>query len=441
MGLVLVLSIVIRVLALGWSLLLLRRTRDWRMGFLALMIALMTTRQGLSLTSLVPSGSFWLEGGGMELPGLAMSGMVLLAVVFLGRMLADLARPEERLAASEAHYRVLAQQARDMIFVIDPEGNYTYVSPASERMVGMMPEEMIGSNAIERSQDPEIARTERSLLARASAGDLDEITFESELRHVDGRVTPTEVSGSAIRVEDGRLIGVQGAARDITERHRAEAALQESERKYRDVVETTHELIVRTDIEGVVEFVNPALTRTLGYEPSDVLGRPIFDFLAAENVEDDRETFQDSVDTGELVSFYETVALHKSGARVNLSVTVRPVFDEKGTGVVGSTLTVADITERRMAEDAQRESEERYRTLLDNVPLAVAAIDRRGRLVAANPQLARLIGAPSVEAIVDRVDALEGPILRGVGLTDVTRRCMDQAESGTVDAEWRTNWG
>ena len=131
MGLVLVLSIVVRLFALGWSLLLLRRTRDWRMAFLALVIVLMATRQGLSLASLAPSGSSWLEGGGTELPGLAVSGMVLLAVVFLGRMLADRARGEERLSASEAHYRVLAQQARDMIFVIDPEGNYTYVSPAS----------------------------------------------------------------------------------------------------------------------------------------------------------------------------------------------------------------------------------------------------------------------------------------------------------------------
>ena len=122
MSLVLVTSIAIRLAALAWTLALIRRVRDWRLWCLAAMIALMAARQILTL---VQSPQFWplsLTAKLEELPGLAVSLLAFLVVVFLERMIADARPAAERLKESEARYRDLVEHSLDMIQSVDPEG-------------------------------------------------------------------------------------------------------------------------------------------------------------------------------------------------------------------------------------------------------------------------------------------------------------------------------
>lgn len=101
MNLILVVSIVIRVIALGWSLMLLYRLRDWRMAFLSAMLALMALRQFLTVTATYESPSVSLIAQSSELPGLVVSGLAFLAVLFLGQIIHERREKDEALRESE----------------------------------------------------------------------------------------------------------------------------------------------------------------------------------------------------------------------------------------------------------------------------------------------------------------------------------------------------
>ena len=105
MSLNLIVSILIRLFALGWSIYLMRRVRDWRIGFLSVMLALMATRQTLTLITESQSWHISVTGHATELPGLVVSIMALLAVLFLDRVLTEHRRTEEALRASEEWFR------------------------------------------------------------------------------------------------------------------------------------------------------------------------------------------------------------------------------------------------------------------------------------------------------------------------------------------------
>ena len=117
MSTILLISIAIRLVAFGFSAILLRRLRDWRMAFLSIMLLLMALRQTLTLMTQSQSWSLSFPGQTTELPGLAVSVMALLAVVFLDRMLRQHRDSELALAENESRYRFLAENTVDPAFV------------------------------------------------------------------------------------------------------------------------------------------------------------------------------------------------------------------------------------------------------------------------------------------------------------------------------------
>jgi PAS domain S-box-containing protein len=137
---------------------------------------------------------------------------------------------------------------------------------------------------------------------------------------------------------------------DMTERKRAQAALEESEAKYRDLVETSQDLIWKCDTEGRFTYLNAAWRETLGYEPDEMLGRRFADFKRPEVAARDLKTFSQILE-GEPVRSYETTYLSKSGADVDLLFNAMTLLDAAGN-LVGTQGTAYDITERKRAERA-----------------------------------------------------------------------------------------
>ncbi len=143
------------------------------------------------------------------------------------------------------------------------------------------------------------------------------------------------------------------------ERTRAEETLRASEKKYRDLVETSHDLIWSVDAEGRWTFVNGRGARAIyGYEPEEMLGRPFTDFEPPERQRADLEEFA-AIKAGKSTYSYETVHLHKDGRRILLSFNAIPLIDAEGR-VVGSTGTARDITEAKRADDDRRRLEAQF---------------------------------------------------------------------------------
>lgn len=186
--------------------------------------------------------------------------------------------------------------------------------------------------------------------------------------------------------------------REIVERSRAEEELKRREKQYRDLVETSHDLIWSVDAQGRWTFLNRQATLSLyGYEPEEMLGRPFTEFEGAEQARADLETFQ-KVKEGQPFFKYETIHLRKDGRPVFLSYNAMVLRDENGT-VLGATGTASDVTARRLAEEKVKESEERIRTIIDHSLDSVVVIDAEGVIVYWNPQAEKIFGWSGLEAL------------------------------------------
>jgi PAS domain S-box-containing protein len=148
--------------------------------------------------------------------------------------------------------------------------------------------------------------------------------------------------------------------RDITDRKKVDEALRESEERFRTLVETMNEGLVVHDERGVLTYVNKRFSETLGYSGEEIIGRPVTDFLGESGLAVyGRETSERAAGKR---GTYEISTLKRDGEPVTAIVSARPLFDGRGQ-FKGSFAVITDITERKQAEDALRESERQLRRL------------------------------------------------------------------------------
>lgn len=176
---------------------------------------------------------------------------------------------------------------------------------------------------------------------------------------------------------------------DITALQQAQKALRESEERYRLLVENLNDGLGMQDANGAIIFVNQRFCQMLGYSREELLGRPVGDFLDAANQEilqKQRKRRQ----KGERRS-YELTWTRKDGAPVITTISPVPMFDAAGK-YNGSFAVVADITARRQAEKALRESEEKYRAIFENTGTPMAIVNADNTLSLVNEEFAKLSG-------------------------------------------------
>ena len=162
---------------------------------------------------------------------------------------------------------------------------------------------------------------------------------------------------------------------DITDRRRTEQALRDSEQKYRTIVDTAHEGILASNLDGVVTYANRRAAEMLGYTPEEMIGRPSLDFIDPTRHEESKK-LRDQFRKGERRRG-DFCVRHRSGADVWVSAAVSPLLDPAGV-VTGLIYMNVDITERKRAEQALRESESRVRALLDANPDLIVRLTRDG---------------------------------------------------------------
>jgi PAS domain S-box-containing protein len=221
--------------------------------------------------------------------------------------------------------------------------------------------------------------------------------FEHQTVRKDGSKIWISVNAHAVRDDTGKIIYYEGTAQDISERKLAEEALRESEERYRDLVENSHELICTHDLNGKILSVNRAAQRLWGYQRHEFVKMNIRDILAPQV----RDQFQD----------YMERILNEGGTRGTMLVQTRTgehrlleYYNSLRTEGVAAPIVrgiARDITEARRAERALRESEERYRELFENSKDAFYVHDMNGVYVSVNRAAEKLSGY-SREEIVGR---------------------------------------
>ncbi|PKL64325.1 MAG: hypothetical protein CVV32_08300 [Methanomicrobiales archaeon HGW-Methanomicrobiales-3] len=256
------------------------------------------------------------------------------------------------LEMSEKQFRGMAERSSDLIFTIDKTMSPTYVSPSARTIIGYDPEELVGKS-VEFAATTIFSRSGPVFLNGIHANMRGETVdiFETMLVHKNGNTILVNVKAVPI-IHDGEFAGAQVIMRDITGRVRAEQALSESERKYRDLVETTTDWIWETDLEGRHTYSNPAVENLLGYPVGEILGTSAFPLIHPDDEARVRELMASCIESMDRRPGTLNIRwLKKDGTTRLFESAIIPIVDATG-GITGFRGMDRDITERRRAEEA-----------------------------------------------------------------------------------------
>ncbi len=347
-------------------------------------------------------------------------------ILSLCRDITERRHAEEALRQSEEKFRRIAAHIQDVLYSVDVETReFRYLSPAFEKMLGYTEEDiqnMGGRVAFLNRITEQVAlnpNEQARRLERLKSQPEEGTAFRDEewWRCKDGSLKCIEDRWMPV-YESGRLTSTEGLLSDITERKRAEDALRQSEKQFRAVFETASVGIGQGDPQtGRFLRVNQKLCAITGYSEIELLARSVPDITHPDDRERDWAMFQRVV-RGKATSYHvEKRYVRKDGtvAWVNVNMTV--IRDAAGQPV-RTLATIEDITERKRAEVALTESEERYRSLVDNLNVGVyrSTAEADGRFLQANPALVRMHGYDSVDEFANKrvVDLYENPADRRI---------------------------
>ncbi len=308
-------------------------------------------------------------------------------------------RAEEALRESQAQLQRLLDGAPDPIFVQAAE-RFAYLNQAACALFGAFdPSELLGQPIIERFHPSgRVLVAQRVHQTNVERSDLPRI--EETILRLDGSLVEVETSVVPMRYDgrDGALVFM----RDVTERKRAEHALAASETRYRRLFEAAQDGILILDADtGQVLDANPFICRLLGYARPELEGKALWQIGILKDIAASREAFLALQNAGYIR--YEDLPLEAAdGRRIEVEF-VSNVYPIDGSRVI--QCNIRDITARKRAEAALRESRQMLRTVLDTIPVRVFWKDRQSRYLGANRAFAQDHGLDNASLLLGKTDA------------------------------------
>ncbi|HEY6951935.1 MAG TPA: PAS domain S-box protein, partial [Bacteroidota bacterium] len=273
--------------------------------------------------------------------------------------------------------KISVDRASDAAYWLNPEGQFVYVNDSACRSLGYEKHELMKL----KIYDVDVLSTPAgwdSLWKQFSENRT--VQLESKHRRSDGSVFSVEIISTFVKYGEKQYIC--GFARDISERKKAEEALRESEGKYRLLAESSPEMIYLIGRDGRVTYVNGAAASQFRAHPRDLVGKRLSDLFPPDNASRNLETISKAIESKKPI-FREVLQKFPTG-EIWLDARLTPLLDDNGD-VIGVLGLSSDITERKNAEKALRESEMKFRLLFDNMDEGFALneviLDERGRAV------------------------------------------------------------
>ncbi|HEX5944041.1 MAG TPA: PAS domain S-box protein, partial [Anaerolineales bacterium] len=201
-----------------------------------------------------------------------------------------------------------------------------------------------------------------------------------------------------------RIENICGQLTTALRRKQVEEALRESQARYQNLVETSHDLIWSVDAEGKITFMNRAAKEIYGYEPEELIGHSFIELMSSENSQPaDFGMIKELIGQADEFTGVESHILHRDGRQIILSANSKVMRDEQGriTGITGSS---HDITARKQAEEALKEERNLLRTLIDNIPDRIYAMDMQGRKTLSNTADWKASGGKTMDDVIGKTD-------------------------------------
>ena len=295
---------------------------------------------------------------------------------------------EKALQEAEKRYRQVVENATEIIYTIDEKGNFTYGNPTGLKATGYSLEELRKLNYMDLvvpDHRERVSQVYINQFRERRPTTYVEFPFFSKA----GEIIWFGQNTSLV-IEDGKVVGFHIIARDITERKKAEEALKESEEKYRLLVENANEAIFVIQ-DGMLRFFNIKNIELIGYSKEELTSAPYINFVHPDDRQTVFERYLKRIKGEELPGVNVFRIVDKAGnirwAEVN-SVLI------SWEGRPATLNFLNNITERKRTEDALRESEEKYRTILETIEDGYYEVDIAGNFTFLNDSMCRIFGYP-----------------------------------------------
>jgi PAS domain S-box-containing protein len=282
---------------------------------------------------------------------------------------------EEALRNSKARYKYLVENINDIIWETDSNNAYVYMSPGVHDMLGYEPAEILGKTPYDL-----MSKTEGKRLYKIFSPFLKDKKpvppTEVKLLNKDGHEVLVEISARIIEGPDGRLIGYNGIARDVTQHKKMEDMIRASEEKYRNLVEKINDWVWEVDEKYVFTYSSPKVKDILGYTPEEIIGKCKFDLVISDDKSRVMDIIKQSGEGRQPFNVFENTLICQDGHSVIVEVSGMPIFDDNGV-LKGYRGIDRDVTSKKQAEEKLRWNETFLRTMAGNSPLALYAVDSR----------------------------------------------------------------
>ncbi len=315
-------------------------------------------------------------------------------VIGVARDITDKKLAEEALKESEEKYRLLIENQTDLVIKIDAEGKFLFVSPSYCELFGKTQEELLGAVYVPVIHEDDI---EPSLIA------LESLSLPPYTAYVEQRVF-TKLGyrwlswiDKGIIDEHGKVKEIIGVARDVTDKKIAEEALRQSEEKFSKAFLTSPDSInINRMSDGMYLEANEGFCKLTGYSYEEVIGRTSNDISIWADKKDRDRLVAGLIATGEVKDLEALFRLKNGSLKTGLmSARLIEVNNEKC--IISIT---RDISERKLAEFALKESEEKYRSLIETMPNGFYRSTPEGYFIDINPAFVNMLGYNSKEEVL-----------------------------------------
>src|SRR6201998_3353081 len=279
------------------------------------------------------------------------------------------------------------------IAVENLEGQPLFVNPSFCSFLGFSEEELRNKHCVDFSPR-EDAEKDWALFQQLRAGSIDHYQLEKRYFRRDGSLVWGSLRLSLLKSSPSPL--VLAMVEDITDKKKAE----EARYRHAAVIESSDDAIASGTLDGIIVSWNTGAQKIYGYTEAEAVGKPI-SMVGPPELPDEEKKILETLKSGGRIEHFETVRVTRTGKRINVSLTISPIKDSTGR-TVGSYGIARDITERKLAEEALSESEDKLRLLLDSTAEAIYGIDLEERCTFCNPACLRTLGYERMDEVLGK---------------------------------------
>ena len=322
----------------------------------------------------------------------------------ISRDITDRKEAEEALRQSEERYSLAVDASEHGIWDWNIETNEVYFSEQWKNQIGYTDQEIKNDFSVwVEHLHPDDKEACLNAVQSYLDNPVKHFILEFRFRHKDGNYRWIHNKASSIKGSNGKVVRMIGAHTDITEQKLAEQTLEESEKKFRTLVESSPDGISLLDLDGTIMFANNRKAEMIGVKSStDLIGLNVYSLIAPAYLETFVSCTDEFMKNGQLKDLEAEVVRH-DGSTFRAEFNLLLVTDENGVPAFVMD-TMRDITERRKAEETIQNDHQLLRALIDNLPFAIYVKDREARKLVANTADIRIMNCASEEDALGKTD-------------------------------------